>query len=177
MDTLTHATHYRPMTAADKLRTLVDRMTARRRAGKVAFVVVDAVTGDPYPVTTPYGRRGPLWSLGYHTGEDHACPVGSLALATSFGKVVAVGNAWGESYGLQVVIRTASGDYDYAHNHLSSATVDVGDHVEPGTVLGHTGQTGHAFGPHTHFEARPAGGRFGSDVHPIRVKQRKGVST
>jgi len=51
--------------------------------------------------------------------------------------------------------------------------VKAGDKITPGMTVGLTGATGHVTGPHSHFEARPAGGRYGSDVHPYLVKHNR----
>ena len=129
-------------------------------------------TGQSIPVSTRYGIRGTRWMLGYHTGEDYACPVGSQAVAVTWGTVLAAGStSWGPAYGTMVVIRTASGRYDYAYCHLSHVLVTVGQKVRPGTLVGLTGDTGNVTGPHLHFEARTAGGRYGSDVSPRKVRR------
>lgn len=135
-----------------------------------------APDGNPYgralPVTTRYGLPG-SWQAGHHTGEDYAAPTGSLAVASRWGRVVEVGNtSWGSAYGTAVVVRTASGVYDYGLCHLSAVHVKVGQRVRPGTVVGLTGSTGRVTGPHLHFEARTAGGRYGDDVHPRLVRGR-----
>lgn len=169
----------------------IARQMRRRRRGKVVPPVVDPRTWRHYPVTTPYNKPSPIgrpWILGRHTGEDHACPIGSLAVACTWGRVVCVAvwtrpgvigglgpvRQWGDSYGTHVVIRTADGRFDYAYCHLSEALVRPGQRVRPGQIIGHTGNTGGSgsFGAHLHLEARPAGGRFGSDVNPIRIKRK-----
>ena len=153
--------------------TLIRRMRRRRRAGKVLPVVLDQVTLRPIRVSTPYRKPGRLWALGYHTGADHAAPTGSLALAVTRGVVIHAGARapWGSAYGRMVIIRTLGGRYDYGYAHLSRPLVKAGDSVLPGQIIGLTGDTGNSTGPHLHFEARPAGGRYGSDVRPIRVKR------
>lgn len=130
------------------------------------------------PVTYPYGVKDSAYAAGYHTGEDHKCPVGSMAIATSPGTVVGAGwgggsMGWGSAYGNVVVVRTASGKYDYGHCHLSSIRVREGQVVNAGDLLGRTGDTGNSTGPHDHFEARPAGGRYGNTVRPRRVKAKR----
>lgn len=169
-------------------RDFIRRQIRRRLDGKVVPPVVSKAW-RPFPVTTPYGATGnPAWSLGRHTGEDHACPVGAQATAVSWGRVVCVAKwlrpglihgvgpvtHWGDAYGTHVVIRTGDGRHDYAYCHLSVAMVAPGDRVVPGQVIGLTGHTGGDgdFGPHLHLEARPAGGRFGSDINPINVKRK-----
>jgi murein DD-endopeptidase MepM/ murein hydrolase activator NlpD len=135
--------------------------------------------GRPFAVTTDWNVRGsnPPWSLERHTGEDYACPTGMRAVSTCWGTVVWAGTYGGWSskgtYGLHVIVRTGDGNWDAMWAHLSSARVRVGDKVRPGTVLGKTGATGNVSGPHVHFEVRPAGGGFGSDVDPRVVRQAK----
>lgn len=165
------------------------RQARRRRLGKVIPCVVNA-RWVPFPVTTEYGRTSPIgkpWSLGRHTGEDHAAPVGSRVVSVSWGRVVCVANwtrpnvigsrglieHWGDSYGTHIVIRLGTGRYDVGYCHLSETRVRPGQWVRPGQVIGLSGQTGGSgtFGPHLHLEARPAGGRFGTDVNPINVKR------
>lgn len=127
--------------------------------------------GKACGVTTRYRAAGKWWSRGYHTGEDYAAPVGSLAVSPAWGRVVAVGvTSWGSAYGTMVVVRKAGGRYDYAFCHLASAAVAVGSRVRPGAVVGRVGLTGNTTGPHLHFEARPAGGSYGSDVHPAIIR-------
>lgn len=163
------------------------RYIRRRRKGKMLSPVRTAPTaanplGEPIKVSTPYRALDKdLWALGYHTGSDFACAVGSLAVATSWGRVVWAGERGGWSapprpgkpwaYGIHVIIRTGNGKHDYAYCHLSHATVQAGDRVRPGTVIGFTGNTGNTTGAHCHFEARPAGGRYGSDVAPRLVRR------
>lgn len=157
---------------------LIHRMRRRRRLGKVLPVVLDQVTMRPIPVSTPYRQRGPLWSLGYHTGADHDAPIGSYAIAVTRGTVIHAGvdAPWGRAFGIMVIIRTAGGRYDYGYAHLDQALVRRGDTVVPGQLIGLTGDTGHVTGPHLHFEARTAGGHLADNVRPILVKQLRKVT-
>ena len=173
-----HDPHFRTTaTVKQRLSSFTSRMFRRWREHRVIPPVTSPDGKHVWPVTLAWGVRGPLWVLGYHTGEDHSCPPGNAARATTYGKVIFAGDAtndsgWGADYGIQVVMQTADGKYDYAHNHLRSVRVKVGDSIHPGMLVGITGQTGHVTGPHSHFEARPAGGGVGSDVNPMLVKKK-----
>ncbi|MFF3730249.1 M23 family metallopeptidase [Streptomyces sp. NPDC002476] len=113
-----------------------------------------------HTVTTAYHKRGPHWSLGYHTGADYAAPEGTSCVAV-LGGSVRVGQDG--SFGNYLVLR--SGGFDYWYCHLSHRDVTRGS-VRAGQRVAEVGSTGNATGPHLHFEKRPAGGRFGSDVTP-----------
>ena len=59
-------------------------------------------------ITTPYKKKGKMWSKGYHTGVDFAVPQGTDIIAVADGKVA---NAnWGKSYGIQVVQKVEEQD-------------------------------------------------------------------
>jgi murein DD-endopeptidase MepM/ murein hydrolase activator NlpD len=155
---------------------LIRRSIRRRREGRIVAPVVDAHTLKDFPISFQYGAPTAHSSSGRHRGEDHACPVGSFVLAVTWGEVVHVTDrggpvvSWGGAYGTHVVIRTATGEFDYALCHLSRAAVTPGTKVRPGQVIGYSGATGNVTGPHVHLEARPAGGRLGSDLDPRNVK-------
>ena len=56
-------------------------------------------------------------------------------------------------YGNLVVVRHRLG-YTTWYAHMSPITTFVGEQVTGGTRLGFVGSTGHATGPHLHFEVR-----------------------
>jgi murein DD-endopeptidase MepM/ murein hydrolase activator NlpD len=127
------------------------------------------------PVTTvdvsaPYGIRGD-WSAGHHTGVDLAVPVGTTVRSVGSGEVVFAGRSG--AYGKAVTIRMADGNYTL-FAHLSKISVEEGDRVRAGTVVGESGNTGRTTGPHLHFEVR-AERDYGSDVDPIAYLERRGV--
>ncbi|MGW1819087.1 peptidoglycan DD-metalloendopeptidase family protein [Streptomyces sp. NPDC002125] len=121
---------------------------------------------------TPYHQAGGAWSSGYHTGIDFAVSTGTSIHAIGPGSVVSAGN--GGAYGNQVVIRHPDGMYSQ-YAHLSRIRVSKGDSVSGGQVVGLSGETGNAFGPHLHFEIR-TGPEYGSDVSPLPYLRAKGVS-
>lgn len=87
-----------------------------------------------------------------HTGIDFPVPAGTRVGAAGVGVTEFAGwNSGG--YGNLVVIRHRLG-YTTWYAHLSSITTSVGEHVTGGTRIGYVGSTGHATGPHLHFELR-----------------------
>jgi len=105
-------------------------------------------------ITTPYLKKGKMWSKGYHTGVDFAVPVGTPIVAVADG-VVAKAN-WGSAYGTQIVqqIGLHSNKVWAIYAHLNKSLVKPGDNVKEGQIIGETGNTGNSSGPHLHFELR-----------------------
>ena len=101
-------------------------------------------------ITTPYKKKGKMWSKGYHTGVDYAVKSGTEILAVADGKIEPAN--WGKSYGIQAVQKVEGGWVIYAH--LSKLEVKPGDKVVKGQKIGLSGNTGNSSGPHLHFEMR-----------------------
>jgi hypothetical protein len=110
-----------------------------------------------YPLTTPYGRRGPYWSCdrdshgnGIHTGADYAAPAGSTVVAARPGEVVYCdhGSAFGSH---QLEILPGDGTRDF-YAHMNSRHVPNGIRVQAGDRIGNVGTEGNTTGSHLHFE-------------------------
>jgi peptidoglycan hydrolase-like protein with peptidoglycan-binding domain len=87
-----------------------------------------------------------------HTGIDFPVQAGTTVRAAGVGVTEFAGwNSGG--YGNLVVVRHRLG-YTTWYAHLSVITTWVGERVTGGTRLGYVGATGHATGPHLHFELR-----------------------
>jgi murein DD-endopeptidase MepM/ murein hydrolase activator NlpD len=105
------------------------------------------------PVTTSgFGYR---WGL-LHAGEDFAVSIGTSLAAMSTGTVIYAGPESG--YGILVEVRYWDGTISY-YGHMSHVLVNVGQGVEPGHIVGLSGNTGHSTGPHLHLEIHPHGGQ------------------
>lgn len=89
-----------------------------------------------------------------HNGEDFPVPDGTTIKAPMGGTVIAAfSNARG---GNQVRVKMANGDI-VGFAHLSKLDVKKGDSVATGAVLGLSGHTGHATGPHVHMTVEVKG--------------------
>jgi murein DD-endopeptidase MepM/ murein hydrolase activator NlpD len=109
-------------------------------------------------VTSGFGlRRHPL--LGYtraHRGVDFAATLGTPVFAAADGEVEAAG--WAGGYGRRIRLRHAGGlETLYAHLSAWAPQATAGRTVRQGQVIGWTGASGLATGPHLHFEVIAAG--------------------
>ena len=105
-------------------------------------------------ISSPFSlnRQNPfLRTMRPHMAIDYAAPVGTPVVAIGRGRVDFVG--WRSGYGNMVDI-VHSGGYmsRYAHFSRIADGMRQGRVVEAGDVVGYVGQTGHATGPHLHFE-------------------------
>jgi murein DD-endopeptidase MepM/ murein hydrolase activator NlpD len=103
-----------------------------------------------------YGSRlDPFSGEGaFHKGVDLAAPKGTPVHVTADGVVEKA--QWDGGYGKLVVIDHGSGVETY-YAHLSSYLVVPGLEVRKGQVIAFSGGTGHATGPHLHYEVRFSG--------------------
>ncbi|HUK35211.1 MAG TPA: peptidoglycan DD-metalloendopeptidase family protein [Vicinamibacterales bacterium] len=111
----------------------------------------DSATPPTGRVTSPFGwRLDPLTQApAFHSGVDIAMAYGTPVQAAASGRVVFSGVNGG--YGNSVVIEQASGR-QVRYAHLASPMVQAGDVVSAGQVIGRSGDTGRATGPHLHYE-------------------------
>ena len=105
-------------------------------------------------ISSPFNRQRvhPIFrTVRPHLAIDYAAPAGSPVVAIGSGRIEFAG--WRNGYGNVVDIRH-SGNYlsRYAHFSRLAAKLRKGQTVNVGEVIGYVGQTGHATGPHLHFE-------------------------
>lgn len=94
-------------------------------------------------------------SLGFtYAGIDITASLGEELYAAAEGTVVLVGtpSAWNNGYGGSVFINIEGTGYQIRYAHLSEVSAELGKKVTAGEVVGKTGSTGWAYGPHLHFE-------------------------
>jgi hypothetical protein len=93
-----------------------------------------------------------------HKGCDVFAAFGTPIVASDSGRVVAKGTAG--AGGNSVWVQGDSGNaFYYAHLQSWARGLQVGQRVDPGTIIGYVGDTGNARGgaPHLHFELHPGG--------------------
>jgi len=103
------------------------------------------------PVSDGFGPRGDR----FHTGVDYPAPAGTTVAAPAAGTVTYAGWLDG-GWGNVVTVAVGSGVRTMLA-HLARVDVSVGQPVEEGAPVGLVGATGHATGPHLHFEVRLRG--------------------
>jgi hypothetical protein len=114
------------------------------------------------PVPGPIGDRFGFIPPGrWHTGIDIPEPKGTPIHAGGVGTVSFAGLNTG-GYGNLVVITHRLG-FESWYAHMSVIAASVGERVSGGQTIGYVGSTGHATGPHLHFEVR----HFGTPVDPV----------
>ncbi len=93
----------------------------------------------------------------FHSGVDLAAKKGSAV--RSIGAGIIVFSKKYKGYGNLVVVLHSHGITTH-YGHLAELSVDVGDRVGQGALLGTIGSTGLTTGPHLHFETRQSGAPF-----------------
>jgi murein DD-endopeptidase MepM/ murein hydrolase activator NlpD len=108
---------------------------------------------NPAPITSRFGwRTHPLTgNRRFHSGLDIGAPSGSPVVATGAGTVISAG--WNGGYGKAIIIQH-SDTQQTLYGHLSEISVQAGQTIAQGTVIGLVGSTGNSTGPHLHFESR-----------------------
>jgi len=94
----------------------------------------------------PFTRRAR-----FHAGVDIKARWGDAVGASQAGTVVFAG--WYHGYGNMIIVDHGGGVATH-YAHLSSFDVEVGTHVERGTIIGRAGSTGRATSAHLHYEVR-----------------------
>jgi murein DD-endopeptidase MepM/ murein hydrolase activator NlpD len=107
----------------------------------------------PAPISSRFGwRTHPLTgSRRFHSGVDIAAPSGAPVVATASGTIISAG--WNGGYGNAVIIQH-NDTQQTLYGHLSKVSVQPGQTIAAGTVIGLVGSTGNSTGPHLHFESR-----------------------
>lgn len=130
-------------------------------AGLDALLVLYIAVG--WLISSAYGNRADGWHPGVDvSGPGRTWDTGApLARSPCAGRVTRVNrDEWGQGYGCWVEIECAADPRIRVRlAHLDHRTVDVGDHVDTGQIIGRYGMSGHSFGAHLHLEVLVSGQR------------------
>ncbi len=105
---------------------------------------------ENYVITSMFGPR---WGSTHH-GVDLGVPVGTEVMAARDGVVIQTG--WNGELGISVSVEHEDKTIT-RYAHLSESLVQLGDEVQQGEIIAHSGNTGFSTGPHLHFEVRVNG--------------------
>jgi murein DD-endopeptidase MepM/ murein hydrolase activator NlpD len=122
---------------------------------------------NPARMTSRFGwRTHPLTGTRrFHSGIDIGAPAGTPVVATATGTVVSAG--WNGGYGKAIIIQH-NDVQQTLYGHLSEISVQPGQQITQGTVIGLVGSTGNSTGPHLHFESRSPSGTGWVAVDPTQ---------
>jgi len=118
-------------------------------SGKFGYPVADPVVTDTYGYT-----RDTVNTTISHKGTDFHAPPGTPVMAMNSGTVRIA--QFFTAYGNTVVIDHGFG-IQTLYMHMSELDVKVGDTVTKGQVIGKSGETGYAEGPHLHISVKIGG--------------------
>jgi murein DD-endopeptidase MepM/ murein hydrolase activator NlpD len=140
--------------------------------------------GNVHCITQYFGNTAFAASGAYngsgHNGIDIGMPVVTPVMASLSGTVLGTGNtdlshdAAGNqcySFGKWVMVKHANG-LATMYAHLSQISVSAGQGVTTGDVLGYSGMTGYATGPHLHYGVYASAG-----VQILTLNQFRGAKT
>lgn len=116
--------------------------------------------GNPFCITQYFGNtpfstaNAQIYNGNGHNAIDIGVPTGTSIHAALSGTVTGTGNTDAipgcYSFGKWVLVKHANG-LSTLYSHLSSISVSPGQAVGTGEIVGYSGMTGYATGPHLHF--------------------------
>lgn len=150
--------------ASPNLRLMPAPQFASSNAAPSLWPVVGEITGRFGERLDPFSGEG-----AFHAGVDIASHLGDAVRATADGVVTVVDRRAG--YGRLVVIDHGFGVTTW-YGHMLDFNTSVGQQVKRGDIIGFEGATGHATGPHVHYEVR----FYNTPVNPWRYLRGAEVS-
>jgi len=146
---------------ADQMQTnLADAMkyANQLKPGSVSFPLP---AGSGFYDNHNWGEHSAHWAS-LHTGDDYSVACGTPVLAATAGKLeILTDQAWAGRW--LVTISTGPGKLTTWYAHMEALSVESGQHVKPGQIIGRVGEEGNATGCHLHFELHPDGGSIYQD--------------
>ena len=131
-------------TRLQNVRLSIDRRESLAAAVPSIWPAQGWLTGSFGPRSDPFTGEPE-----FHQGIDISTDEGQAVLATADG-IVQLASYSGD-YGNLIVLQHAFG-FSTRYAHLRAFAVATGGRVKRGDVIGFVGATGHATGPHVHYE-------------------------
>jgi len=132
----------------DKLRQAIDAASIPAPRPGVLSWPTEGLLSQGYGCTE-FARSSSFYPTCFHNGIDVAAAYGTEIKAARDGTVIAVQNA-PYAYGKWIAVEHDNGLVTL-YGHLSLQSVDVGQNVARGDIIGYMGSTGFSTGSHLHF--------------------------
>ena len=155
----------------DQIRLEIDPSALPKAGSGILKWPLSFIKITQYFGKTAFATANPtVYNGGGHNGVDFKAAIGTAVMASKEGVVAGVGNTDqscnGVSYGKWVLIKHDN-NLSTLYAHLYTIKVSGGQHVETGQLVGYSGDTGWAEGPHLHFEVYAS---EGVEVQPYKSK-------
>ena len=137
-----------------ELQIIIDPRSLPTSGTKVLAWPLTSVFITQYFGNTEFSKTQSIYNGKGHSGIDLRAPVGTPLYASGGGIVLGSGDTdpvcYGASYGKWIMIDHENG-LSSIFGHLSLIKVKAGDRVNTGDLIGYTGKSGYALGPHLHY--------------------------
>lgn len=150
------------VTSLEKENLLLDRLVSNKKklwTGDFVFPIANPVVVDPYGYTRETGSYAIA-----HKGTDFRAAAGTEIRSMNRGVVRMA--RYSPIYGNVVVVDHGMGLMTF-YMHLSKIKVKTGQLTERGQLIGLSGQTGYAIGPHLHLSVR----LNGTSIDPMKFME------
>lgn len=131
------------------------------------FSLVQWPVGAATTISSGFGYRSCAGCSSFHTGVDFTPGEGTPIEAVADGVVVdstVADGSWGVHLSIQHDIDGVVFITSYAHMQTGSMSLQIGDTVSRGDVIGRVGSTGQSNGAHLHFTVQTAERTF---INPL----------
>lgn len=135
--------------------------------GVTEFSLVQWPVGAATTISSGFGYRSCEGCSSFHTGVDFTPGEGTPIEAVADGVVVdstVADGSWGVHLSIQHDIDGVTFITSYAHMQTGSMSLQIGDTVSRGDVIGRVGSTGQSNGAHLHFTVQTADRTF---INPV----------
>ena len=166
MDATAQTLEVSPFAASPAASVALDA-AARDEFTIVEYSLVQWPVGANISISSGFGYRSCEGCSSFHTGIDFTPGAGTPVEAIADGVVVSspvADGSWGVHTTIEHNIDGVIFYSSYAHMQTGSMSVQLGDTVTRGQVLGLVGSTGQSNGAHLHFVMRDANGTF---INPL----------